>query len=226
MTAATPALRVLAAIHSGAVLVGRPHGAVHVHPGDLTRSGRAVPASVHPFCGVRSRRLRVLATSSVEVPAALTGRRFCRSCTTRLPVRLGTAVELVTREDRETAFGDLTVADLRLAGIWCRTPDETYQVQSLLMLVHGPKPIRPTSAGGQELLAAYDAIKDRRDYLVEQARTDDEIAAVRATREAAAHNRALVEKNRRREIAIEKAAEVALAGGYVLPHQRDLLNSA
>ncbi|HSV37509.1 MAG TPA: hypothetical protein VLI04_02010 [Nocardioidaceae bacterium] len=226
MSAATPALRVLAAIHSGAVLVARPRGVVHVHPGGLTRSGRSVPATGRPFCGVNSRRLRVLATSGAEIPAALTGRRFCRSCTTRLPARLGSVVELVTREDREVAFGDLTVADLHLAGVWCRTPDETYQVQSLLMLVHGPKPIRPTSASSRELLAAYDAVKARRDQLVEQARTDDEIAATRATQEAVAHNRALVEKNRRREVAIEKAAEVALAGGYVLPHQRDLLNSA
>lgn len=218
-------IRVVSALRTGAVLVARPRGVVHFHTGSLTRTGGAVPAGERPFCGTKSRRLRVVGRDVSDIGTAVAGRRFCRSCTGRLPARLG-AVDLVTREGRLAAFGDLSVADLHLAGVWCRNPDETYQVQSVLMLVHGPKPIRPTSPVGVELLAAYDAIKARRDQLVAAAMTEDEFAALAANREAKAFNQRLVQKNRIREVRIEKAAAIARAGGYLRPDQRELLDSA
>ncbi|TQK68267.1 hypothetical protein [Nocardioides sp. SLBN-35] len=226
MTTSTPALRILAAVAAGAVLVGRPRGVVHVHAGALTRSGRAVPAAVRPYCGVRTRRLRVLATTTGDVTTAIAGHRFCRTCVTLLPARLGGGSGvLVTRDDWAEAYGDLTVADLHLAASWARTVDETYQVMTVLRQ-HGPKPIRPTTDDGRALAAAYDAVIARRRKLTSAAMTDDERAAVREAREVELFNRQHAEKQRRKNVAIEKAQQRALSGGYVTPGDRELLNSA
>jgi hypothetical protein len=207
------------------VLVARPHGVVHFYPGALTRSGAAVPAAARPFCGTRTRRLQVVARTVADVADAVAGRRFCRSCTHRLPARLGAGrdLRLDTREQWVEAYADLTVADLRLAAAWCRTVEETYQVASLLMQVHGPKPIRPKTDDGRELLAAYDAVEDRRHLLTAAAMTDAERAAVAAARETDLFNRRLAEKQRRKSIAVEKAHARQRAGSYLLPHERELV---
>ncbi len=226
MTTPSPALRILAAVANGAVLVGRPHGVVHIHAGALTRGGCSVPRGERPYCGVRTRRLRVLGTTTADLTAAIAGRRFCRTCVTMLPARLGGGPgALVTRDDWIAAYGDLTVADLHLAALWSRTVDETYQVMSVLRQ-HGSKPIRPTTDAGRALLAAYDAVLDRRRRLTSAAMTDDERAAVRDAREAELFSRRRAEKQRRKGIAIEKAQERARSGSYLFPHERQLLDSA
>lgn len=228
MTTPAPALRILAAIANGAALVGRPRGVVHVYSGALTRGGGSVPTSSRPYCGVRTRRLRVLGTTTTDASTAVVGRpHFCRTCVVLLPARLGGGSgALVTRDDWIEAYGDLTADDLRLAAAWSRTVGETYQVADVLMKVHGPKPIRPTTDAGRALLAAYDAAEARRRRLTAAAMTDDERAAVREAREAELFNRRRAEKQRRKGIAIEKAQERALSGGYITPSDRELLDTA
>lgn len=219
MTTIAPALRLLTAVRNNAVLVARPRGVVHVHDGQLTRTRTAVPAAARPFCGTRTRRLRVVATTTAEVAAAVAGgRRFCRSCTTRLPARLGgDAVELGTRDGWMEVFADLTQEDLFLAAAWCLTVDETHQVQRTVQMLFGSRHQAP------EL---HRAVEQRRADIVARSRTPEEIAAAAAAREAELANRRQGEKTRRREIAIARATDHALRGSYLLPHERQVLDSA
>lgn len=242
MSTPTPALRILAAVAGGAVLVGRPRGVVHVYAGALTRSGRAVPAAARPVCRSNTRRLRVLVTpesrgrlighATITATGDLAGRnrRFCRTCVAMLPARLGGGSgALVTRDDWIAAYSDLTVADLGLATAWARTVEETHQVSTVLSQIHGPKPLRPArdrTPAEEELVAAYDAVNARRRRLTVAAMTDDEREAVRAARETELFNRRLTERQRRKAIAIEKAQERARTGSYLFPHERQLLDSA
>lgn len=220
-------VRIVAALHGGAVLVARPRGVVHFHPGALTRTGRAVPAGIRPFCGTRSRRLRVVGRTTDDITEAVSGRRFCRSCTQRLPARLGGRPgDASTREGTAALFGDLTVSDLRLAGTWARDVEETYQVHRLLLMVGGSRPMVPASRRSpeqHELVAAYDAIKNRRAALIEAARTDDDRAETRAIYEAKAYNQALRAKAEQQQLAVEYAAARERNGSYLLPRERAVL---
>lgn len=221
-------VRIAAALHERVVLVARPRGVVHFHQGALTRGGGAVPSTARPFCGTRTRRLQVVGQDVADVAVAVGGRRFCRSCTHRLPARLGAGRDLAlnTRADWLAAYGDLTIADLHLAATWCRTVDETHQVHRILMLACGPNPPRPTSDTDRALRAAYDAVTERRRRLTAAAMTPEEVAAVAEARETELFSRRLAEKKRRKQYAIEKAQERDRAGGYLTPGDRELLNTA
>jgi hypothetical protein len=223
-----PGIRVLAALRGGAVLVARPRGVVHVYPGHLTRTGRAVPGSARPFCGTRSRRLRVVgrAGSLPSFPGA--GRRFCRSCTDRLPAALGVdgRSALVSRDDFLTAYAALTVQDLMVATSWCRTVEETHQVGHLVLILFGPKPLRPATSDELQLREVHDAIEHRRHALRDAELTDDERAARAANREAKAFEAARIQSARRSAAALDKAMDRRLRGQYLMPHERDLLQSS
>ncbi|KAB2806950.1 hypothetical protein F9L07_28370 [Pimelobacter simplex] len=230
MSVPIPGLRVLAAVATGAVLVGRPRGVVHVHRGDLTRSGHAVPATARPVCGVRSRRLRVfLDATQVGRLVGFTGaagddltiltrggaRRLCRTCTALLPARLGGGSgALVSREDWLTAYAGLTTSDLLVAASWARTVDETHQVQHVTQMLFGSRHQAP------EL---HKAIEARRQALVAATRTADEIAAARAYRAAEDHNRRLLLTARRTEALVERAQRKRRAGRYLMPNEREAL---
>ncbi|UUW88352.1 hypothetical protein [Pimelobacter simplex] len=230
MSAPIPALRVLAAVANGAVLVGRPHGVVHVHHGDLTRSGRAVPAACRPVCGIRSRRLRVFidatqvgrlvgfTTTTGDDLTILTrggARRLCRTCTAMLPARLGGGSgALVSREDWLSAYGDLTTADLLVSAAWARTVDETHQVQFVAQMLFGSRHQAPE---------VHTAIEDRRKVLVAATRTSEEVAANRAYRVAEDHNRRLIATARRHQDLVERAQRKRRHGRYLMPHEREAL---
>ncbi len=227
MITAALGLRVVAALRGGAVLVSRPRGVVHFHDGVLTASGRSVPANARPYCGARSRRLRVVARDVDQVGPAVAGRRFCRSCTLRLPARLGTTCpDLQTRDDWQELYDDLTVADLRLAASWARTVDETYQVQRVLMVVHGPKPTFARTPERRALAAAYDAAADRRRHIEAAARTPEEVAAVHEARAVELHNNRLVARSRNRDTWIDRLGEKERAGRYLTSDEREALRSA
>lgn len=224
-------VRIAAALHGDVVLVARPRGVVHLHAGAVSRSGGSVPAGSRPLCGVRSRRLRVLG-ADLGTAARLSGagRRFCRTCTTLLPARVGGDVSLVSRDDWIAAYGGvLTVADLQLAGRWAVTVDETYQVETLLMRLHGPKPATQKAAaalGSVALLDAYETAAKRRRHLAAAAMTDEQRAEAASLQEAARFTTRLNRQARRREIALSRVLERQASGSYLLPHERELLNSA
>lgn len=214
----TPALRVLAALRAGAHPVVRPRSAVvHLHRGPMTPSGRLIPRAGRTVCRARTGRLHVLEVTpggAVE----LGGRRFCRRCTTALPPALGSDVkQLITRDDWATAYGHLVVDDLALAASWSRTVAETYTVATVASIVLGGMP--HTQAVDRVVLA-------RRRVLAAAERTPEEIAAVQRDRETQQHNDALIAAGRRRDAAINRAVERRSRGGYLMPHERDLLDTA
>jgi hypothetical protein len=226
MSAIAPGIRVLAAVRAGAVVVGRPRGVVHIYSGPLTRSGASAPTGAAPFCGTRSRRLRVLGKADDLSSFPGTGRRFCRSCTRRLPAALGVDGRRVLgdqREDWMAAFADLTVSDLHTAAGWCRTVSETHQVGRLLQMLHGPKPVRPRDVAGRALQAAHELVEKRRRILTTAERPAEEREGIVARRaaETAAHVRQ--QREHRRGYAAARAAERAALGKYLAPHERELL---
>lgn len=224
-----PGLRVVAALRAGSVLVARPRGTVHIHAGRLTRKGATVPTGVRPFCGVRSRRLRVVGHSGdLSVLGARTGRRFCRRCIDRLPAVLGVddRQQLVTRDDWLTAYGTLTAADLTAAAVWCRTVDEAHQVSRVILMQFGPKPLnRFASPRATQLWDLHERVEVRRRRLVNRDRTEAERAQIVAMRDAEAADRQRTAKARRQEAAIDRAHERRRAGTYMTPYEKGLVGT-
>lgn len=214
MTAVALGLRIPAALHSGAVLVARPRGVVHIHADRLTRSGRAVPATVRPLCRTLTRRLHVVATDARGALVAVQGRRFCRSCTNRLPDRLGSTRRLVSRDDWIAVFGDLTVDDLWVAARWTRTVEETHQVSALATMLHG-----------WELPDLRAFLNTRRRTLATAELTPEEQAEAAARREAADFEQRRIASARASADRLDKAAARASSGGYVAPWDREVLGA-
>lgn len=209
MTTVMPALRVLNALHAGAVLVARPRGVVHIHTGRLSRNGHAVPSTERPMCRARTRRLTVVGHDSGDILPAVAGRRFCRTCIKILPPRLGYDMPLLSRDDWLTAFSALTIDDLWIATGWIWTVDEAHQVSRVLQMVHGP---------GHTALRR--AINDRRRARQAANRSTEDIAHVQALRKAEQHDRSLVDTARRLEVARDRALERNRAGAYLMPWER------
>lgn len=223
MNAAAP-LRVLAAVRAGAHLVARPVGVVHLaEAGPLTSSGLFLPRSSGPYCGARTRRLRVFGAGVSGLQAA--GRRFCRRCTAALPLSLGADVkQLRTRDDDLTAYGHLTVADFTVAATWCRTVEETHQVGRIALVVHGPTPVRrPTDPAGTayDLWAFEQALLSRRRTLAVRALTPDELAAREAERDQQALVDDLARRGRARSRRLDRLHDMANQGRYLTRSERE-----
>jgi hypothetical protein len=159
------------------------------------------------------------------------GRRFCRSCTDRLPAALGADSRsvLVSRDDWSAAYAGLTIEDLMVAAAWCRTVDETHQVGRIALMLYGPKPLRhavATVPKGARVLALHEAIEKRRDRLRNAELTDAERAAQVARREAETAERQRIQSARRSAAVLDKAMDRRARGGYLMPHERELLQSS
>lgn len=224
-----PALRLVAAVASGAVLVGRPRsGVLHVYAGPLTPSDRFVPRSGRTVCRVRTRRLMVIEAASERLD--LRGRRVCRRCTPLLPASLGRvdAAELgAAREQWLAAYGHLSPADVRQAAACCRTVAETHQVGRVATMLHGEKPrglttqLAPARAAVREM---HDALETRRRHLAAAERTQDERDQVARLRAMDEHERQRVETRRRNETARDRALDRLRRGQYLAPWERQLVS--
>lgn len=225
MSTLSPALRTLAALRAGAHLVGRPTGVAHIYQGALTPSGRYVPSKAATVCRAATRRLTVLEGAAALGP----GRRVCRRCQVLLPPSLGveTGKQLTTRDEWSAAYAHLTVGDLVLAAAWCRTVEETHQVGYVTTLVHGPQPFRQPAVGaeGRALFDLHSRVLFRRRQLVAAARTPEEIEEARRRAEDQAEDDARIQAARRRQVAIDQAVDRRNRGGYLTPHERQLVAS-
>ena len=216
MSTLSPALRVLAAVRSGAHLAGRPRGVVHLYSGPLTRSGRFVPAAGLTVCRAATRRLTVVEPPLPSKAPDLGGRRFCRRCTAALPPSLGVAVQQpVSRDDWAAAYGHLTVDDLVLAARWTQSTGECHQVGLVASIVLGPQGKRPVD----------DAIKARRPKLVAAERTEQERAENHARRDAADAEHARIIRADREDRRRSRIHERRRHGGYLTPWERQLIAS-
>lgn len=128
-----------AALHlagPGAVPVRRPRGVVHVYVGRLTRSGRAVPATGRPVCGIRTRRLRVLGPGSSLHPLSVLV-RLCARCARVLERRRPAPRVLRTREEYRAAHATTTLLQLAHDAELAETAEELDAVAHLSLALFG-----------------------------------------------------------------------------------------
>lgn len=221
-----PGLRIVAALRSGALLVHRPRGVVHVATGPVTASGRFLSSHGRIVCRARTRRLHVLDRPGGTVE--LGGRRFCRRCTATLAPSLGVAErQPVSREDWVAAYSHLTVADLAQAARWTQDVEETHQVGRILLMVHGPAPIRRPAEGtaAAERWALEQEIHARRTHLTLRSLTPEQHAEIEAAKQDAAIDRRRIESQRRRDHARDRALDRANRGQYRTTWEREHLKA-
>lgn len=233
-----PALRLVAAVGAGAVLVGRPRsGVLHVYAGPLTPSGGFVPMSGRTVCRVRTRRLSVFKQASPLLHAGT--RRVCARCEAGLPAALGVDGRRdlgVSRGEWMAAFGHLSPQLLRWAGSRCRTVAESHEVGRVATMLHGPKPRirdprlpaghhRPGRlvAGSVEQQARWlmhDDLEAQRRRLVGLERPDDERAAAARQVEAEELDRKRSSKARKDEATASRLRDREIRGQYIAPWER------
>lgn len=228
MTVVAPAVRLVAALRSGVRLVARPGGVAHLYAGALTPSGRWVVRAGRTVCGARTRRLQVLAGGCADLDPGR-GPRMCRRCMPVLPPSMGRPGGLVSRDDWLAAYAHLTVEDLKTAARWACTVDQSHQVGFLAQLLFDPPKRhtrRPLEGHDADVVELHRLIETRRRVLVATERTPEERAHLEQQRADETHNRALADRARRQEAAVDRALERSARGGYLLPHERQLLSSA
>lgn len=228
-------------------LVVRPGSDVfHVYSGPLTPSGRWVPRAGRTVARCRTRRLLVL--ERVGSSLDLADRRWCARCAARLTSLMGRAAQPVGRDERLVFWGGVTLGDLVTAMTLAQSVDELSAVDSVLMAqfpgipntrpldVDHPRRRRPgmrltpEQAARLPLLQAmfdmHDQLNRRRRDLVAAARTAEEREANLRVREDEADARRQSAVSRRRAVARERAIERHLAGDYLTPWERALVDTA
>lgn len=222
---------VVARMHG--VLVTRPGSPVfHVYSSPLTPSGRFIPRAARPVCSARTKRLVVLErVGSVLDPA---GRRLCGRCSARLSALARRAEQPPSNVDARKAFWEgvgITSTDLVVALALAASVEETYAIGNVTNLLFGRvdpaitrRPAEPGKAQGRwdferQLLACRDALR-----LAELSPEDREQRA--AEREAEAMRDEQIRAARRRGDAMARALDRRLAGRWLTPYERELLNSA
>jgi hypothetical protein len=213
---------------SHALLVARPTSPVlHIYAGPLTLSGRWVPSSRRTACRAHTRRLTVLARTGATLE--LGGRRVCARCSARLFAVARRAEQPVTREQWLVAYAGVTLGDLATGLAVASTTDETHSLGFVAKLLHGAPPVRRDLAATLRHAAVFDLhaeIVARRRALIAAGRTPEEIEAAQRQREAEAFNDQLIQQARRRDAAIDRAVDRRNRGGFLLPHERQLVDSA
>lgn len=223
----------LAAARLHAVLVHRPgSGVFHVYAGPLTPSGRFVPRTGRTACSARTRRLSVL--ERVGSVLDLGGRHLCGRCEARLCAAAGRASQPVSRDDFLRTYGGLngvTLGDLVVALAMCRSVEENRRVAFVASVVHGfmdpSSTRRPVEPGIRQ--ARYDfevELLRRRRALVAAERTPEEIEAAALRREVDAQRDAQILAARAKGAAIDRAIDRRNNSQYLMPHERELLDSA
>lgn len=206
------AVRVVAAVADGAHLAHRPTGVVHIVSGPLTPSGRFAAAGARTACHPRTRTRRLSVIERLGGTFDLHGRRFCRRCTAAL---CQDTPRLVSRDDWQASFGHLTAHDLLQAAAWTRTVAECHQVGYLASVVLGPGNTRQAD----QLLAR------RRNVLARAERTPEEVEAAAARREAQQLEDARVLAARTATARLNRALDRRTRGAYLMPHERELLDT-
>lgn len=137
-------------------------------------------------------------------------------------------MRLVSRDDFAAVFAGLTVELLLQAAVWTGRRDgaspeewaaaveETHQIGYVASVVLGYQAAAPVE----------DVLIPRRNRFRTRALTDEQRAANVRAREAEAHNAALMAAGRRRDAQLARAVDRKTRGQYLMPHERELLNSS
>ncbi|MCM0619815.1 hypothetical protein [Nocardioides bruguierae] len=219
-----PGVRIVAALRAGALLGHRPGGVVHVVTGATTATGQWATASSRPACGVRTRRLAVVPSTS---PIDLRGARFCRRCTRHLPPVLGrTSTALTSRDQIAAAYADLTIDDLRQALAWARDVDDAHGVGYLALLIHGPAPVRrPTTAALTPRWDLEQALRTRLDRLRLAALTPEERLQLADDQRRQTEDAARIQAAHARGYRMDRITDRRNRGQYVPTWDRDLIRT-
>lgn len=215
-----PALSLLLvhALRGGHVLAARPVGVAHLYSGDLTPTGKFVPAGNPVTCKAKTGRLNVLTEG---LTALGPDRRMCRRCmATSLAMHPGP--DLANDRVAEHAYySALTAGDFGNAANLCATVEESHQVARIAARVLGPGAPDETRLADHGLWKRLDAhMNHRRNELRARELTPEERAEIEAEKAAWHAKSELIEQNRAKEVSRAKANDRRLAGGYLMPHER------
>lgn len=215
------------------ILAVRPGSDVfHVYTGPRSRRTGRIPRGARPVGNCRVGRLVELERDGSSLDLA--GRRLCGRCSARLASRGRRAEQLTSRDDFLRVYGGragVTLGDLVTALVMCASSDENRRVAYVASVVHGfceptanPRPTQP--GRGQ---ARYDfevELRRRRKDLVAAERTPEEIEAAAIAREVDQARQAQINTARRKADARDRALDRRLRGGFLLPHEKALVESA
>lgn len=211
-------------------LVARPTGVVHVAVSALTPSGRWMSSAGRTVCHQRTGRLTVIGRAG-GLPA-ITGRRLCVRCTRALARRTevpGLDGRPMTRDQEADAFELLTPSQLAAMTTTCTTVEETHQLGRLALVLFGPvtgKRAALRTPREQQVVDLHDTVHATRRRLTTAAMTDDEREAIARNREVETADHARIQAGRRQVAARDRAIDRQARGDYLMPHERQLLNSA
>lgn len=221
----------LVAARMHAVLVARPHSpVVHVYAGPLTPSGRSIPRAARAVCSARTRRLYVLERDGSVLD--LGGRRVCGRCSARLSATARRAEQPIQRAACVEFYAGLTLADLVVAIAMATTVEETHRIGFAMGLRFPAPPVRRpevTSDRDAFMAALFDVnaqLLRRRGELRVAELSPEEREQRAAARDAEAMRDEQIRAARRKADAIARATDRRNAGRYLMPHERELLNSA
>lgn len=223
MTAALTAAR----LH--AVLAGRRRSDVfHIYVGTTTPTGRT-PRDARPVCNTHTRPLTILRRCGVTVDN--NGRRLCGNCSARLTAIARRAEQPPTNVDARRVFWEstgVTSTDLVYALAVTSTVEETHAIANVTNALFGPAPFRRPTTGvkAQGRFDFEEELIRRRRALALAELTPEEREAAEAQRDLDAARDAQITAARKKADRVARAVDRQLAGRYLMPHERELLNSA
>lgn len=226
-----PASIMTARLHG--VLAGRPSSPV-VHVVTVPRSRRTgrLPRNARSVAGCRTSRLYEVDRDGVVID--LGGRRLCKRCEVRL-VSLARALEQPPAEhDARVAFwqaSGVTSTDLVIALALATTEAETYAISEITNAiagrVHPSVTRRPSTPGKAQGRWDFEKrLLTVRDRLRTAERSPEEVEAAARIREDRARSAAAIAAAQKKQDRIARATTRRLAGQYLAPWERELLNSA
>lgn len=226
----------LTAARMHGVLAIRPGSTVfHIYAGPRSRRTGRIPRGARPVGNCRTRQLRELERDGSVLDLA--GRRLCGRCSARLSAVARRAEQPVSRDACLAFYSGITLADLVVATVMTSTVDETHRVGFVLGLLFGQAPVirpRDPAAGDgayrvrvrQAMFDLHAEIVRRRRALVAAARSPEEIEIAARIREDELARDQRILSGRRKAAALDRAIDRRNAGQYLMPHERQLLDSA
>ncbi|NUO57280.1 MAG: hypothetical protein HOV78_11480 [Hamadaea sp.] len=222
----------LTAARLHALPVARPGSEVfHLYVGPLTPTGRYVPRTARSVCSARTRRLTVIQRAGSALD--LGGRRVCGRCSARLSAESRRAEQPTNRDAAAEFHVGITLGDLVLAIAMATSTAETHRIGFAMGLRFPPAPTKRPKEIASDRDALHAALFDTnaellrtRDRLRMAERTPEQVAADELRRETEDDLRARAAAGRRKSAAMDRAIDRRNRGSYLMPHERELLNSA
>lgn len=215
----------------GVLAVRRHSDVFHIYVGTTTPGGRTT-RSARPVCNAHTRPLTILRRCGVTVDTH--GRRMCARCSARLSAIAHRAEQPPLNLDAEKTFWQATgidSPDLVVALAVASTVEETHAIARVTNLLKGPVHTtvtpRPEAAGKEQARWDFEQqlLKRRRELRAAELTPEQrETAAVK--RDVATAREQQIAAARQKQDRLNRALARRLNGQYLMPHQKQLLDSA